>query len=350
MILVCVIAVIAVIYYFQDIIQKWLHCQKFRHIPGPPTDSFLNGHQTSLMKAKKQNQFLDCFLMWRGIYGDTFQFRIKTRPVIFTCEPEALKVITQDVVNIVKVDHLPNRALFGQRITGTYSILTGGGQEWSIKRKIMSSFFAKQNMHTIFRASVPLMDRLLETKVKPMVGRRNVLDIHEIYTIIFSALPGVLGMECPMGVDRPEEIGRRVNVFLDVIPSQLGNLARVWGAQASKKKSETIDLVVEMRMMGKKMVDAKREEIGDWDVMPEDDLLANLIHANDSAGLGDEEVIDDIMTVYLVMDNMSKQLGSLFIYLINHKEIMDKMVAEIRANPVTDFKSLHKLKYTDMVI
>ena len=42
--------------------------------------------------------------------------------------------------------------------------------------------------------------------------------------------------------------------------------------------------------------------------------------------------------------------GSLFIYLINHKEIMDKMVAEIRENPITDFKSLNKLKYTEMVI
>ena len=335
---------------FQDTIQKWLYCQKFRHIPGPPPDSFFNGHQLTLMAAKKANKFLDCFLTWRGIYGDTFQFRIKTRPVIFTVDPEILKLISQDVVSFTKVDHLPNRALFGQRITGTYSILTGGGQEWAIKRRIMSSFFAKQNMNVVFDRLTPLMSRLLETKLKPRAGTGNVLDIHEIFTIIFSALPGVLGMECEMGVDSPEEIGRRINIFLDVIPSQLGNLKKVFGAHVSTKKQETIDMVVEMRMMGKKMVDEKRKDMESWDSNPEDDLLAWLISANDAAGLGDEEVIDDILTVYLVMDNMSKQLGSLFIYLINYREVFDKMVEELRANPVTDYKSLNKLRYTEMVL
>ena len=95
----------------------------------------------TLKKAKQNNAFLEVFLTWVNTYGTTFQFRIKTRPVIFTVEPEALRLITQDVVNFTKVDHLPNRALYGQRITGTYSILTGGGQVRNILINLLANLF-----------------------------------------------------------------------------------------------------------------------------------------------------------------------------------------------------------------
>lgn len=130
-------------------------------------------------------------------------------------------------------DTIPLRSLFGQRITGYHSILTAaGGQGWATKRKIMTSFFAKHNQKSLFPAIQSVLARVLETKIKPRAGPYgDVLDIHVIFCIVFSALPGVLGLECAMGVDSPEEIGRRVNVFLDVIPNQLGNLIKVFGAQ-----------------------------------------------------------------------------------------------------------------------
>ena len=102
--------------------------------------------------------------------------------------------------------------------------------------------------------------------------------------------------------------------------------------------------------MSRKMVTDKRKDMAGQDKKPDDDMLAWLIEANDAAGLGDEEVVDDIMTVYLVMDNMSKQLGSLFVYLIDYPEVLQKMAEEVRENPITDFRSLDKLKYTECVI
>ena len=186
---VILIAAIA-LYNSYDNIQKWLYQQKFRHIPGPPADSFSRGHALTLGGAKSANSFLEVFLHWRDIYGDTFKFYIKTRPVIFSVDPDVLRSICQDVVNFIKVDHLPNRSLFGQRITGTYSILTGGGQEWAMKRKVMSSVFAKQNMKLFAPKLIGLMDRLLNRKIKPKVGTGVTLDIHELYTMIFSAIPG----------------------------------------------------------------------------------------------------------------------------------------------------------------
>ena len=51
------------------------------------------------------------------------------------------------------------------------------------------------------------------------------------------------------------------------------------------------------------------------------------------------------------MDNMSKQIGSLFIYLINYPAIYKKMETELRDTPaITSQRSLAKLTYTEMVI
>jgi len=354
MFLIVLILALVASYYGYDILKKWLLVQKYKHIPGPPPDSFFAGNQKQLGPAKGKNEFLEVFIQWVETYGETFKFFIKTRPVIFSIDPDVLRLITTDIINFTKVDHLPNRSLFGQRITGTHSILTGGGQEWAVKRKVMSSFFAKTNMENIFTKCAPLMDRLLNDKLKPRVKNGNTLDLHEQFTMIFSALPGVMGMDCPMGVDEPEEIGRIINIFLDVIPNQLGNLTKVWGSSVSEMKATTVKMVIDLRAMSKTMIKNKKKEMeleGSYDGEGETkDLLDHLIRANYAAGLTDEEVVDDLMTVYLVVDNMSKQLGSLFIHLINHKEIFDKMTTELRENPITDFKSLEKLKYTETVI
>ena len=89
-----------------------------------------------------------------------------------------------------------------------------------------------------------------------------------------------------MGVNQPEEIGRIINIFLDVIPHQLGNLRRVWGLQAMSMKNSAIKMVKDMRAMGKEMIAEKRKEIEllDGGEPPLDDLLAYLIIANDTAG------------------------------------------------------------------
>ena len=77
----------------------------------------------------------------------------------------------------------------------------------------MSSFFAKTNMENIFNKCVPLMDRLLSDKLKPRVKNGSILDLHEQFTMIFSALPSVMGMDCPMGRDEPEEIGEKSDLL-----------------------------------------------------------------------------------------------------------------------------------------
>ena len=352
MFLLFTVILVVSFYYAYDITLKWLYARQFDHFPGPPPyTSFLQGNGRTLGKVKKDNAFLECFCSWVEDYGETFQFRIRTRPVIFTIDPDALKTIFSDVVNLKKVDHLPNRALFGQKITGYKSILTGNGQSWAVKRKVVSGFFAKQNMSSLFPHMAPLMDRLLETKIKPRVNTGAPIDIHELMTIIFSALPGVLGISCPMGVDEPEEIGKRVNVILDVIPVQFKNIFKMYGERAmNKEMTDSLEMIFNMRLMCREMVEEKRKEMSGWDGNPDDDMLAWLITANDAAGLTDEEVIDDIMTVYMVSDNMSKQLSGLYTYMVNNQEIFEKMISELRENPITDLKSLDNLKYTEMVI
>ena len=83
----------------------------------------------------------------------------------------------------------------------------------------------------------------------------------------------------------------------------------------SKEKEETVNMVIGMRKRLKALTAEKRQEmnISDSDTKATD-LFELLIQANDSCDfqrdLLDDYVVDDILTIYLVMDNMVRQLTS----------------------------------------
>merc|ERR1712025_280722 len=85
------------------------------------------------------------------------------------------------------------------------------------------------------------------------------------------------------------------------------------------------------------------------------DLLGHLIEANiseDGKNASSEAkvvdgVIDDVMTVCLVMDNMVKQLCALFMFLENEQEIQMKLMEELRSTEIVEYDDLNKLKYTE---
>ena len=54
----------------------------------------------------------------------------------------------------------------------------------------------------------------------------------------------------------------------------------------------------------------------DDDDVPVTDALASLIMANKLCGLDDECIVDDILTIHIVMDNLVKQVGAYYFYLM----------------------------------
>ena len=222
------------------------------------------------------------------------------------------------------------------------------------KRKIMSKFFAKANMAGVFELCKPLIQNYIRTNLKKKVGSGKILELHEELSFIFSAYPSAVGIT---GFDSPETIAQNITTILEMIPKQIGNaftLSRLLFG-ASKDKVDTINMIIEMRKKLKALVLEKSAEMEASDEGPKStDAFGHVIQANEACQFEkystEEYVIDDIMTIYLVMDNMVKQISSLFIYLEEYPEIYKKMTAEIRDFELGGVGSLAKLKYTEKVL
>ena len=345
--------IIFVVYQIYTILNIAYTRSLYNGIPSPPLDNFLNGHQLTMVAAKKNNTFLDLFGAWCKEYGSSIMVFAGFRNILFTVDPDMFKVVTSDLNSFSKLDDLPNRSLFGQRIAGWNSVLTGGGHNWAIKRKIMSKFFAKANMSEAFEFCKPLMQSYVRSTLAQKVGKGQVLELHEEFSTIFSAYPAAVGLT---GFDDPSTIGKNITTILEMIPKQLGkmSLTKILFAMG-KEKNETVDMVIAMRTRLKAMSLEKSQEMksSDSEAQPTD-LFGLLIQANERCDferdLLDEYVVDDILTVYLVMDNMVKQLASLFIFLESHQHVYHKMVEEIRQFTLTDCTSLSHLRYTEKVL
>ena len=81
------------------------------------------GHEKTLNEWKSRNQFLDLFVKWTEEYGKNILFWVKNSPFIFVGDPEMLRMIATNINEFKKVNNLPNRFLYGQKIIGTSSIL-----------------------------------------------------------------------------------------------------------------------------------------------------------------------------------------------------------------------------------
>eukprot|EP00116_Pleurobrachia_bachei_P013042 sb/3473304/ len=96
------------------------------------------------------------------------------------------------------------------------------------------------------------------------------------------------------------------------------------------------------------IVSRKMEEFSGMGEQKSDDLIGLLIEANmsddgkvlNNTVLVVESVVDDLMTVCLVMDNMVKQLCSLFMFLDKEPEVQSKLMTELRSTEINNFRDL----------
>ena len=60
---------------------------------------------------------------------------------------------------------------------------------------------------------------------------------------------------------------------------------------------------------------------------------------------------DDVLTIFLVIDNMAKTMSNLLVRVMREPRVYEKMVAEIRESQIGDLQTMDKtLRYTEMVI
>ena len=201
---------------------------------------------TTINKWKKQNKMLDLWIQWHNTYGDTFVFYLSNRPIMWTADPAILKDVTTDLKHFKKFDGLPNRSLYGQRLVGTESILSGNGLSWALKRKVMTKFFAKASMEELFNACKPHMEGTELRRWENVIKDGKKIDLHDQLAITFTSYLQVMGFENFL---TSEKIAENVFKILEALPKQLTSWYTYLCTEA---KDKTVRMIHEMRTEGKK--------------------------------------------------------------------------------------------------
>jgi hypothetical protein len=189
---------------------------------------------------------LELWIQWHNTYGDSFVFYLSNRPIFWTADPVILKDVTTDLQHFKKFDGLPNRSLYGQRLVGTESILSGNGLGWAQKRKVMSQFFAKANMEDLFYKCKPHMESMELTRWKKLINEGKKIELHDQLAITFTSYLYVMGFHNFMN---SEKIASNVFKILEALPKQLTSWYSYLFTEA---KDETVSMIHEMRTEAKK--------------------------------------------------------------------------------------------------
>ena len=128
--------------------------------------------------------------------GETILFWRQSAPKYFTADPDLVKAILTEISLFAKTHAIPNRTLFGQRMTGTSSFLTvQDGEVWAIKRRAMSPYFSKIHMTGMFDKCHDYIARGLERQFSEIELGKTHVDIVEFYGELYQFFLGALGFD-----------------------------------------------------------------------------------------------------------------------------------------------------------
>jgi len=329
----------------------------WRQFPGPRCDSLMYGNSGALRKAQADDKFVDLLQRWVKENGKTFLYWRAMNPIVFTTSPTVLDSIWSNLNSYQKLQRLPNRALFDERITGANSFLTAtGGTLWATKRKSLSPFFTKANMVDIFPQAQALVN-------ESIIGLREIhgsgekpFDMELGFATMAELLLIVCGMDklSPIFTENPGYLAKNVINLLEVIPKQFQYLKDSW------KLKQMDECQIGMKFIKKTRIEltaafsqlqlAMKANADDEEYMNSLGMLPVLMATNTYDSEGAEDFVDDIMTLILVADNISKVVSIMLAKVLREPEVMAKMVEECRSVEINKFEDLKKLKYTEMVM
>uniref|UniRef100_A0A8C7JRL8 Cholesterol 24-hydroxylase-like n=1 Tax=Oncorhynchus kisutch TaxID=8019 RepID=A0A8C7JRL8_ONCKI len=165
--LICLLGLIFITFLCFCLYIKYIHL-KYDHIPGPPRDSFVFGHLTTIQREMSNDRIVhDKFLEWAETYGPVYRINCMHVVMLFVTCPDT----TKEVLMSPKYPKAPlvyKRLfnLFGQRFLGSGLVTAQNHDEWYKQRRIMdpafSSLYLRGQMGAFNERAEKLMDKLAD--------------------------------------------------------------------------------------------------------------------------------------------------------------------------------------------
>uniref|UniRef100_A0A8C5ASS2 Cholesterol 24-hydroxylase-like n=1 Tax=Gadus morhua TaxID=8049 RepID=A0A8C5ASS2_GADMO len=358
---------IAVAFLVYCLYIKHIH-MKYDHIPGPPRDSFLFGHSTTVLEETRSDRNLhDKFLQWAEMYGPVV--RINTLHVVFilvTC-PETTKYWFIRPISynqtIVVISNSPNRthfSLFPQhRFLGSGLLTATNHKQWYKQRRIMdpafSSLYLRGLMGNFNEGAENLMDEL--TKLEDSKKEAKMLEL--VRRVTLDVLTKVaFGRDLDLNKNKDSPFPRAIEACLKGMVPTLRDILFQLMPKNRPFVKEVREACQLLRTTGEAWISKRRTAVQNGEDVPKDILTQIIKSAGQEEKMTKEDedvMLDNFVTIFIAgQDTTGSQLAFCIMELGRNPDIMQKAQKEVDAvlgmKQEISYDDLGELTYLSQVL
>ncbi|XP_063295010.1 cholesterol 24-hydroxylase-like [Pelobates fuscus] len=321
---------------------------KYDHIPGPPRDSFLWGHVSSINKAGENYKVIhDLFLQWAEEYGSIFRMNVLHRVMIYSTSPESIKEIMMSP-KYLKDPYTYNLlfSLFGKRFMGKGLLTDTDHNHWYKQRRIMDPAFSHtylKEMMNVFNDTAELLMEQLEEKAdgKQKVSMHSVINCVTLDVITKVAFGLDLGLVEGNQTAFPHAISTVLKGMIQYINNPYMQYMP-WHRRFVKEVQDSADL---LRKTGKECIRKRKQAMLNGEELPRDILTKILVIAEEEKGFDEEMMLDNFITFFIAgQETTANQLSFTVMELARQPEITQRLREEV--DEVIGFK--RNVSYEDL--
>ncbi len=304
--------------------------------PGAPKGGFLTGHLREWTRDR-----LGFLTRCAREYGDFVPLRFGPWRSYLLSHPDSIEqVLVTDSRRFRKsYFYRINRALLGN------GLLTSEGDFWLRQRRLAQPAFHRNRIAGYGEVMVAYTNRMLDRWQEGET--RDILE--EMMTLTMEIVAEVL-FDADVAEDA-REVGVATKVLRDLFSARIDSMLRIpeyLPTPANLRRRR------EVRRLNRIVYGIIERRRGSWE--DRGDLLSTLLHAHDEDGsrMTDEQVRDEVMTLFLAgHETTAIALAWTWYLLARHPEVEAKLQAEIQSvlgDRTPTPADLTKLPYTEMVI
>ncbi|NP_001018358.1 cytochrome P450 46A1.1 [Danio rerio] len=311
--------------------------QKYDHIPGPPRDSFLLGHSSSLTKAvySDNNLIHDLFLHWAEKYGPVYRINTLHYVTIMVYCPEATKTIMMSpkyIKDPFVYKQLFN--LFGKRFLGNGLITAVDHDMWYRQRRIMDPAFSSTYLRSLISTFDEMSERLMD-KLEEMANNKTPAVMHDLVNCV------TLDVICKVafGVDL-NLLNQKDSPFQNAVELCLKGMildVRDPFFRLFPKNWKLIQQVREatelLRKTGEKWIQNRKTAVKNGEDVPKD-ILTQILKSAEEENVNNtqdlEQMLDNFVTFFIAgQETTANQLSFAIMALGRNPEIYKRAKAEV---------------------
>uniref|UniRef100_A0A8C7K356 Cholesterol 24-hydroxylase-like n=1 Tax=Oncorhynchus kisutch TaxID=8019 RepID=A0A8C7K356_ONCKI len=352
--LICLLGLIFITFLCFCLYIKYIHL-KYDHIPGPPRDSFVFGHLTTIQREMSNDRivhdkFLECAVKKKHYPISPFKpnghFSLSPQEVLMSPKYPKAPLVYKRLFN-----------LFGQRFLGSGLVTAQNHDEWYKQRRIMdpafSSLYLRGQMGAFNERAEKLMDKLADmADTNTAANMQHMFDCVTLDVITKVAF----GVELDLLKESDSPFPNAIVMCLKGVIHYLRDFTFQLYPKNKKFINEVKKSCQLLRSTGRQWINERKMAVQNGEDVPKDILTQILKTAGKEENIAndDEELmLDNFVTFFIAgQESTANQLAFAVMELGRLPDILTKQEVDdvIGMKQEISFDDLGKMTYLSQVL